>query len=144
MTPVSQLPNYNHGALFYTPRRTPRCGGRPLTFCSIFGHGRPAMGSGWPTSGVAGRPSSRKGGGRPASCFSTLYSCPAVFPKYPSLRGIFWEGRLVCISLPFTPPFGPFKGMASFFSRVRTIDLKTSSSKAFISIAKKLKNSPSV
>ena len=41
------------------------------------------------------------------SAFEHFTAVQLFFPKYLSIRGIFWEGKLGCIPSPFTPPFLP-------------------------------------
>ena len=145
VTPASELPDSDLGALFYTSGRTPLHGGRPENLHFIFGPWPAGQGEwladqvGWPAGHLpeiylAGQ----------LSAFQLFTAVRIFFAKYLPLRGIFWEGNLASISLPFYTLSCLFKGLPSSFARVRKIPLKSLSSFASISIAKSSKNSPSV
>ena len=82
VTPASELPDSDLGALFYTHGRTLLHGGRPANFNFIFGHGRPARVSGWPTR-WGGRPATSQKVPWPASfLLSSPFQLSSYFLKY--------------------------------------------------------------
>ena len=141
VAPASVLPISDLGALFYTHGRTPLHGGRPAIFIFIFGPWPAGQGEwladqvGWPAGHL---PESSLAG--QLSAFQPIPAVRIFLAKYPSIRGIFWEGMLGCNSLPFYTFSSLFEGLASSFARVAQFLLKNTSPKTSIFLFKNPKN----
>ena len=140
VAPASELPDSDLGALFYTHGRTPLHGGRPAIFILIFGHGRPARVSGWPTR-WGGRPATSQKVPWPASfLLSSSFQLSRYFFKIsPPSGGYFGRERLPPFPSPFTSFLAYLKGWTAPLPRLENLISRPSLPKPPFSYSKTLK-----